>query len=203
MSDPTKEPQYNPRNIVAKTGNYTATVADDLINVSAAATITLPAISALAASNLGSKTFKIVNTGTANVLVTISPATGETIGGAASYTLTINNDYVILTSNPTTLQWDIGWPANRTFETNLEYEVITLSLAAGSTSVQTSAAITNGAQMIGWYATSYALASTVLSMGLVPKFTVGSATITVSLPGALVGSDSLIAKAVMIKPFNT
>lgn len=199
----TAEPQYSPRNIVAKTADYTATVSDDLINVSAAATITLPSIATLASNMLGSKTYKLVNTGTTNVAVTIAPATGNTIGGAASYKLTVNNDYVILTSNPQTLDWHINWPENRVFEPTLEYEVITLSFAAGTTSVQTSAGCASGAQMIGNYITSFALTSTVASMGVQIKWTVGASAVTGSLSAALIGSDSLTAKAVMIKAFNT
>lgn len=105
---------FNPREIASKTADYTALSSDHQINVdpAAATTITLPAISTLAASGLLGKTFKILKSGTTAFVVTVSPNSadciarrevdgvgkGLTVTTGTSYTINQYNEYVVLSA---------------------------------------------------------------------------------------------------------
>lgn len=109
------EPTFSPRIVVSKTAAYTATATDDEIKVSTASggvTITLPSISGLASSGLGTKAFKIKKTTADNNIVTISPASGNTIDGTTAYVLTHNDDFVLIASQTGSSNWQIDYSSN-------------------------------------------------------------------------------------------
>jgi hypothetical protein len=84
------------------TSNYTATTSDDLIqgNGSGGITITLPG-----SSTCSGKTFKIRNISASSDLI-LTPASGDTIEGGSSLSLTRKQDYVELIS--TGAAWSIS-----------------------------------------------------------------------------------------------
>lgn len=105
VSSQTKIPQYNPRAIVNKTANYTATVDDDLINVdtsSATATITLPSIDALQTGLVKTVCYKIVHNSSAKNITRVSSNSADVIGVDEASTLalpTVSGAQVILKSH--------------------------------------------------------------------------------------------------------
>lgn len=105
VSSQTKIPQYNPRAIVNKTANYTATVDDDLINVdtsSGTVTITLPSISSLQTGLVKTVCFKIVHNSSSSNITRVNSNSADVIGIDEATTLalpTVNGAQVILKSN--------------------------------------------------------------------------------------------------------
>ena len=107
-------PSFNPRVVKIKAASYTALAGDDEIRVNGAYTVTLPAISTLAASGIGQKTYKIKNIH-ATSTVTISCNSADTIedgssGGSTTVYIPKQNDYYILEADLAASQWKLRFP---------------------------------------------------------------------------------------------
>jgi hypothetical protein len=113
---------FNATKIVSKTSDYTALYSDSQINVSpsAATTITLPQISALAASGFGSSKALYIQNVSGDYAVTVTADTtkpdyiavrektdeaGPVIRTFASIALTSATDYVLLEADPSLGYW--------------------------------------------------------------------------------------------------
>ncbi|HQT90948.1 MAG TPA: hypothetical protein PL001_02845 [Candidatus Kryptobacter bacterium] len=93
-------PAFNQTASVAKTAAYTLTASDSLVNFSLASAdyaATLPAISSFSGE---SKSYKIVKTDATAYVLTVTPATGDTIGGESTRKLISDDSYMIITSGP-------------------------------------------------------------------------------------------------------
>ncbi len=87
--------------------NYTALLTDQLLLITGAYTVTLPAASSLQGTTYGKKEYAIQNTSTS--AATISPATGNTVAGRASWTLQ-PNETVVITIFSADTDWKIDSP---------------------------------------------------------------------------------------------
>jgi len=93
-------PAFNQTASVAKTAAYTLTASDSLVNFSLASAnyaATLPAISSFSGE---SKSYKIMKTDATAYVLTVTPATGDTIGGESPRKLLSHDSYMIITSGP-------------------------------------------------------------------------------------------------------
>lgn len=101
---------YNPRTTVTKTTTYTITSEDDYIKcdaTSAAFTVTLPSISSLMAAGYGAKSYKIEKTDSTAYVVTVAPATGDTIGGESARKIVNQYGQIVIYSQGT--NWAIAY----------------------------------------------------------------------------------------------
>jgi len=95
---------FNSRSTTAVTANYSVLISDETLDVtcsSAGITLSLPSINTLSAGLIGKRCYFITKKDSTAYKVTISPFTGETIGGAASLVLASANDYVMIESDLT------------------------------------------------------------------------------------------------------
>lgn len=138
------KPAYQYRSIVTKTASYTATVADDYIKVSTsagAATITLPAISTLATNGLARKAYKIEKTTSDVNLVTVSPASGNTIDGTTAYIVSKQNDYIVISADSVSLDWVVSYS-----DDILDVDVTTGAVTVGGAMTVKGVTTSTGAQ---------------------------------------------------------
>ena len=92
---------WNGSKMIAKTASYTVLVTDEEIQCSPAAdmTLTLPAITSLAAAGFCPKCFMFSKKTTSNFTVRIAAATGEYINGQDALYLSSNGEEVIIQSS--------------------------------------------------------------------------------------------------------
>lgn len=121
---------FSPSNVVSKTAAYTVTSSDSEIQVdasSAAVTITLPTVAS--ATTGGTKSYKIKKTDNSVNAVTVTPATGDTIGGEATRGLTSQNDYVVLSTS-----------SNNNWKVSFESPLLAEDYSTGTINIPTSIA---------------------------------------------------------------
>jgi hypothetical protein len=135
-------PGFNQTAETYKTGTYTITLADSLVNGSGTFTFTLPAISTINAQPAGAKTYKIVNTGTG--IITVASVTGETIGGDASRTINAQNEFIIITANSVDTDWKVTYPAPLNEAINIKDSSITGAKLTGGERREVVCVETNG-----------------------------------------------------------
>lgn len=92
---------FNHTAAVTQTTTYTILAADSLVNcdaTSASFAVTLPSIDSLIAAGYGKKGYKIVKTDSSVNKVTVTPATGDTIGGESTRVLINDDSYMVITA---------------------------------------------------------------------------------------------------------
>lgn len=117
---------FNPTATVTKTADYTLTTSDSYVKFTAstaALTATLPSLATVRAS-YGSKTYKILKTDALPLAITITPATGETIGGESYRKLYYQNAYIVISAGPNS-DWTVAYESPYTVE---DYEAGTVDL---------------------------------------------------------------------------
>lgn len=136
---------YNPRTTVTKTADYTLTASDDYVKFTcstAALTATLPQISSLTKT----QRYKILKTDALPLAVTVTPATGDTVGGESTRKLYYQNAYMIITSGANN-NWVITYESPYNVEDHESGQVDIYSLVRVPnrpyTSTTTSLTITN------------------------------------------------------------
>lgn len=120
---------FNPSAIVTKTTAYTVTSGDSEILVNAtggAITITLPTIASVTTG--GTKSYKIKKTDASTYVVTVTPATGDTIGFESTRKLLNQNDYMVISTGPGK-NWSVDYESPYIQE---DYESGTVTLPSGS-----------------------------------------------------------------------
>lgn len=109
---------FSPTKIVTKTAStYTLTTSDSQVNgdcTSNAITFTLPAISSITS---GTKAYKIKKTDSTGNKITVTAASGNTIGGEASRVITQQNDYIVIESQGT--DWRVTYESPYVVENHL------------------------------------------------------------------------------------
>lgn len=121
---------FSPSTVVSKTAAYTVTSSDSEVQVdatSAAVTITLPSVSS--ATTGGTKSYKIKKTDNSLNAVTVTPATGDTIGGESTRVLTSQNDYVVISTS-----------SNNNWKVAFESPLLAEDYATGTINIPTSIA---------------------------------------------------------------
>lgn len=103
---------FNHTKTLTKTTTYTVTTSDGgaLINANATSagfTITLPSLATVAASGQ-SMAVKIIKTDSSVNVVTVAPATGDTIGGESARKLINQNGYMVI-SSASGKNWDVSF----------------------------------------------------------------------------------------------
>jgi len=125
---------------VTKTSAYTVTAADSLINVTASSAdivITLPTVASLMPS---SRSFKILKTDATAYIVTVTPATGDTIGGESARVLMAANDYIVISnSSGKSTDWQVNFESPYIAE---DYESGTVTINAPSGGLRLTETIT-------------------------------------------------------------
>ena len=121
------EPTFNARKVVTKTTSYTATFSDSYIKVNntAAAVITLPAISTVNANGYQRYAYKISKISSNPFLVTVTPNGSDTIDGTTGYVVANANDFIIISSDSTSTNWDVSY-ADDILDTNVATGAITV-----------------------------------------------------------------------------
>lgn len=100
---------FNPTRVSAKTADYTLTTSDSEVDVtctSADIVITLPALSSARAN--GSKVYKIKKADATTYVVTLTPATGETVGKESTRKILSQNGYIVVSSGPGS-DWSVDY----------------------------------------------------------------------------------------------
>lgn len=138
---------FSPRTIQQKAANYTALLADDQVVATTAITVTLPVISTMIGGSVSKKTFKL--TAAAAYNLTVSPGSGNTVGGLASYTV-LPNTYIIIEAEAGKSDWEVIYPDN--------------SGVVGGRDIKTVVATTNGTTAVNvWSSAGAPVALTVVS----------------------------------------
>jgi hypothetical protein len=121
---------FSPSAMVTKTANYTVTSADSEIQVNAtsgAVTITLPSVSSSMVG--GTKAYKIKKTDASTNVVTVTPATDNTIGGESTRKLLYQNAYMVISTGPGN-DWHVDFESPYIQE---DYEAGTITIPSGAT----------------------------------------------------------------------
>ncbi|MFZ2950898.1 MAG: hypothetical protein WA003_15595 [Desulfuromonadaceae bacterium] len=103
---------FNQTKVLTKTTTYTVTTSDGgaLINGDATAagfTITLPSLSSVSASGQ-SMALKVIKTDSSVNVLTVAPATGDTIGGESARKIVNQNSYMVI-SSASGKNWDVSF----------------------------------------------------------------------------------------------
>ncbi len=120
---------FNHTAAVTKTTTYTILAADSLVNcdaTSASFAVTLPSIDSLIAAGYGKKGYKIVKTDSSVNTVTVTPATGDTIGGESTRLLINDDAYMVITAE-----------ANGNWKVNYETPYVVEDHEAGTVDINT------------------------------------------------------------------
>lgn len=99
---------FSPRTIQQKSAAYTALLTDDQVSATTAITVTLPVISTMIGTVVGKKMYKL-KAPSATYAMTVSPGTGNTINGLASYVIAPGQTIIIAADQGDT-DWEIVSP---------------------------------------------------------------------------------------------
>jgi hypothetical protein len=163
-------PAFNPTGSTNKATTYTILSTDSQINndtTSAGYTVTLPTIASLRSGGFGKKSYKIVKTDATTNILTVAPATGDTIGGGATRRLLSDDAYMIISTGNGN-DWIVDYETPYLNENHVAGTYTTgigsgglYSATSGSGTVTLTASDCGNVYSQGTGTTTYALPSTV------------------------------------------
>lgn len=98
---------FSPRNIQQKSTAYTMLLTDDQLSATTALTVTLPVIATMIGTVVGKKLYRLK--ASSGYALTVSPGSGNTISGRASFVIPPNQSIIIGADQGDT-DWEIVFP---------------------------------------------------------------------------------------------
>lgn len=175
---------FNPTRTVAKTAAYTLTTSDSQVNVtcsSADIAITLPSVASARA--VGGKTYKVVKSDATTYVVTLTPATGDTVGYESTRKILSQNGFIVV-SVGTGNNWSVDYESPYTAE---DYESGTVQIGNVSIPVSYSGTLATAAGLASRMTVSTVPATTTASTADCGKTFLVGGDYVVTLPATSAG----------------
>ena len=110
---------FSPTREVTKVAAYTTTTNDSLVSVNSLTTATTITLHSVSDAMYGQRQeMKIIKTDSSTNKVTVTAATGDTIGGEASRIITYQNAYIVIHAGPGR-DWSIDYESPYVIENHL------------------------------------------------------------------------------------